>query len=207
MKIARMPRTPFVLAALFAFSATAGAQSATPAAPTTPGKDVQARFEPPSGPGAGQEFLKKFEGDWNVERIFYPPSGGPPNRATGEATQKMVQDGRFLESDFTFHTADGKTSTGTGISGFDSGTGLFTTFWYDSRSTHFSVRQSREPFDGKQIVLFSVSLAGSHGQEHTSRTVSFLEDGGKKLIHRQYNSDASGNEKVLMELILTKKGA
>src|SRR5215470_13753905 len=85
------------------------AQDATPAAPK---KDAQARYEPPSGPGVGQEFLSKFSGEWTVERIFYPPSGGAPAKATGECTQKMVQDGRFLESDFTFHTADGKTSTG-----------------------------------------------------------------------------------------------
>ncbi len=178
----------------------ASAQSETPA----PKKDMQARYEPPSGPGAGQAFLKTFEGDWTVERNFYPPSGGPASKAAGECTQKMVQDGRFLESDFTFHQ-DGKTTTGTGISGFDPQTGLFTTFWYDSRSTRFSIRQSREPFDGKQIVLYSVSLGGSHGQEHTSRTVSFLEDNGNRLVHRQYNTGADGKEKVLMELILTKK--
>jgi hypothetical protein len=179
----------------------ASAQSETPAAPK---KDTQARYEPPSGPGAGQAFLKTFEGDWTVERNFYPPSGGAASKALGECTQKMVQDGRFLESDFTFHQ-DGKTSTGTGISGFDPQTGLFTTFWYDSRSTRFSIRQSKEPFDGKQIVLYSVSLGGSHGQEHTSRTVSYLEDNGNRLIHRQYNTGADGKEKVLMELILTKK--
>src|SRR5262249_3970633 len=133
-------------AAALVLGAAANAQQAPPAAPSTPGKDVQARFEPPSGPGAAQEHLKKFEGEWTVERIFCPPSGGSPSRASGEATQKMVQEGRFLESDFTFRTADGKTSTGTGIGGFDPNTGLFTTFWYDSRSTRFSVRQSRETF-------------------------------------------------------------
>ena len=197
----KMSRTFFILCTLTVATSTfAFAQQSTPSAP----KDVQAKFEPPSGPGAGQEFLKKFEGEWTVERIFYPPAGGPPRRASGECTQKMVQDGRFLESDFTFQQ-DGKASTGTGISGFDPQTGLFTTFWFDSRSTRFSVRQSHEPFDGKQIVLYSVSLGGSHGQEHTSRTVSFLEDGGRKLVHRQYNADASGKEQVLMELILTRK--
>ena len=194
-------------AATTVLTSAAFAQSAAAATPATPGKDVQQRFEPPSGPGTGQAFLKTFEGEWTVERNFYPPSGGAPSKATGECTQKMVQDGRFLESDFTFHSPDGKTTTGVGISGFDPQTGLFTTFWYDSRSTRFSIRQSQEPFDGKQIVLYSVSLGGSHGQEHTSRTVSFLEEGGKRLVHRQYNSDSSGKESVLMELILTKKDA
>lgn len=184
----------------------AGALVARQATPPAPNKNVQERFEPPSGPGAGQAYLKTYEGEWTVVRNFYPPSGGPPSTATGECTQKMVQDGRFLESDFTFHQ-DGRTSTGTGISGFDPQTGLFTTFWYDSRSTRFSIRQSKEPFDGKQIVLYSVSLGGSHGQEHISRTLSHLEDNGRKLIHQQFNADATGKEKLLMELILTRKGS
>jgi hypothetical protein len=78
---------------------------------------------------------------------------------------------------------------------------LFTTFWYDARSTRFSIRQSRDPFDGKQIVLYSASLAASHGQEHPSH----FEDSGRKLVHQQFNQDASGKEHVLMELILTRK--
>jgi hypothetical protein len=117
----------------------------------------------------------------------------------------MVQDGRFLESKFTFHQ-NGKTMTGMGVSGFDPQTGLFTTVWYDARSTRMSIRQSREPFDGKQIVLWSVSIGGSHGQEHESRTLTHLEENGKKLIHRQYTNGPDGKERVMMELIMTRKG-
>jgi hypothetical protein len=201
-------RTPaLALLGLLALGLAAGAALAQPKPPApAPPKDTQAKFEPPSGPGAGQAFLKQFEGEWTVERNFYPPGGGAPNHATGECTQKMVQDGRFLQSDFTFHQ-DGKTTTGTGISGFDPQTGLFTTFWYDARSTRFSIRQSRDPFDGKQIVLYSASLAATHGQEHQSRTVSQLEDGGRKLIHQQFNQGADGKEHLLMELILVRKPA
>ena len=81
MKTVRALGVSAVLAAALAFPVVAKARQAAPAAQATPGKDVQARFEPPSGPGAGQEFLKKFEGEWTVERIFYPPSGGSPSRA------------------------------------------------------------------------------------------------------------------------------
>src|SRR5207342_3175363 len=83
--------------------ASGGALAQDKPTPTAPPKDTQAKYEPPSGPGAGQAFLKAFEGEWTVERNFYPPAGGPVSRATGECTQKMVQDGRFLQSDFTFH--------------------------------------------------------------------------------------------------------
>ena len=201
-------RTAPLVAAVLAIAASHLALAQKPAAPAPapapPAKDIHAKYEPPSGPGAGQDYLKTYEGEWSVERNFYPPGGGAPSKATGDCIQKMVQDGRFLQSDFTFHQ-DGKTTTGTGISGFDPQTGLFTTFWYDARSTRFSIRQSREPFDGKQIVLYSASLAASHGEERKSRTVSHLEDGGKKLIHQQFNQDAAGKEKLLMELIMTRK--
>ncbi|HEY6147933.1 MAG TPA: DUF1579 family protein, partial [Thermoanaerobaculia bacterium] len=169
--------------------------AATPAAP--------APFEPPSGPGAGQAYLKTFEGDWDVEKVFYPPAGGAPSRSGGDCVQKMVQDGRFLESRFTFRQ-DGKTTTGVGVSGFESSTGLFTTVWYDSRQTRMSIRQSREPFDGKQIVLFGVSLDPSRSRGRESKTISHLEDGGRRLIHRQY-SVGEGPDRLVMELILTRK--
>jgi hypothetical protein len=80
-------RTPAL--ALLALGLAAGAALAQPKpAPPAPPKDTQAKFEPPSGPGAGQAFLKQFEGEWTVERNFYPPGGGAPNHATGECTQK-----------------------------------------------------------------------------------------------------------------------
>jgi hypothetical protein len=46
-----------------------------------------------------------------------------------------------------------------------------------------------------------------HGQERQSRTVSHLEDNARKLVHQQYNQDASGKERLLMELILVRKPA
>ena len=194
----------FLAAAALALIGTAPGKTQEQRTPATTPRDVQGRVEPPSAPGAGQAFLKTFEGEWTVERNFYPPSGGAPNRATGEATQKMVQDGRFLQSDFTFHQ-NGETSTGTGISGFDPQTGLFTTFWYASRSTQFSIRQSREPFDGKQIVLYSAGVGGK--PDRLSRTVSHLEDNGRRLIHQQFNIGADGKERLLMELILVRKAS
>ncbi len=168
-------------------------------------KDVQNAYEPPSGPGAGQAYLKTFEGDWDVDKVFYRPSGEAIH-TPGECRQTMVKDGLFLESDFTFHPKDGKTGTGTGISGFDPKSGLFMTFWYDSRSPRFSIRASRAPFDGKHIELYSVSLGASWGQEHDSRTETHLEENGRKLIHTQYLKDKDGKERVMAELVMMRKG-
>ncbi len=192
----------FACLAIAASPALFGQQPPVPT--TTPASP--APFEPPAGPGAGQAFLKTFEGEWNVEKVFYPASGAAPSRSGGDCVQKMVQDGRFLESRFTFRQ-DGTTTTGVGLSGFETRTGLFTTVLYDSRQTRMSIRQSREPFDGKQIVLYGVSLDPARSPGRESKTISLLEDGGRKLIHRQYavGGGAEGKDRLVMELLLTRK--
>jgi hypothetical protein len=116
----------------------------------------------------------------------------------------MIHGGRFLQSDFTFIRGDEK-ATGTGLIGFDPTSGLFTSVWIDSRSTRMSFRQGKEKFDGKQIVLHSRSLGDDGKKGRVSRTVTRIEDDGRRLVHRQYTSDKEGRERLVMELILTKK--
>ncbi|HKT25602.1 MAG TPA: DUF1579 family protein, partial [Terriglobales bacterium] len=106
------------------------------------------QYEPSNAPGAGQKLLAQFVGDWDVVKTFFPANGKPiVTKAT--CKQYMIQDGKFLQSDFTFLNPDGTNSTGTGISGFDPKTNRFTTVWYDSRQTTMSIRQSDGAFDGK----------------------------------------------------------
>jgi hypothetical protein len=163
-------------------------------------KDPQSAIEPRSGPGAGQKFLEKFVGDWEVVKTFHPRAGDPAV-SKGTCRQTMTQGGRFLQSEFTFDGSTGKT-TGTGIIGFEPDTGLFTSMWVDSRSTRMSLRRSRDKFDGEQIVLFSRSLDEKEGRK--SRTVSRLEDEGKRIVHRQYSPTQDGKERLVMELVMTR---
>src|SRR5262249_33621211 len=88
--------------------------------PLTP-PDPQSAFEPRSAPGAGQKFLKRFVGRWDVEKAFYPRSGDPV-RSKGKCVQTMMHGDRFLKSEFSFERK-GSTETGTGIIGFDTNTG------------------------------------------------------------------------------------
>jgi hypothetical protein len=85
----------------------------------------QNQYEPPNAPGAGQKLLAQFAGDWDVVKTFFPINGnmnGKPIVTKGACKQYMIQDGKFLQSDFTFFNSDGTKSSGTGISGFDSKT-------------------------------------------------------------------------------------
>lgn len=193
-----VPRA-FLLPAAVVFLAAAG----QPPGKKDDPKDPQAAVEPKSKPGAGQKFLERFVGEWDVAKAFHLRAGQPV-RQTGECTQAMTHGGRFLQSEFTFATPAGK-STGTGLIGWEPETGKFTSVWVDSRQTRMSFRQGEEKFDGRQIVLVGKELAGREGRR--SKTVTTLEDDGRKIVHRQYGVNPDGTERLVMELVLTKKAA
>ena len=166
-------------------------------------QQTQERYEPSTKPGAGQELLAKFAGDWKVEKTFFPAKGDPI-KSHGTCKQRMIQDGRFLQSDFTFTDAKGKKTTGTGISGFDPKTNKFTTVWYDSHQTTMSIRQSDGTFDGKNIVLWATSLDPDRpGRKTVAR--AHLEDNGRVLLHRHYLVDEKGGERMMIELRMTRR--
>jgi hypothetical protein len=166
-------------------------------------KDAQASYEPRSTSGIGQKYLEKFVGEWQVQKIFHPQAGNPV-RVSGECRQSLIQDGKFLKSEFVFGQGERRT-TGLGIIGFEPESGRFTSFWVDSRQIRMSARQSREPFDGEKIVLYSVSLDPAGKESRRSKTISRLEDNGQKLIHRQFAISTGGEERLMMELLMTKK--
>jgi Protein of unknown function (DUF1579) len=166
-------------------------------------KDPQSQFEPRSNAGAGQKFLAKFVGEWNVVKSFFPQSG-EPFRVKGQCRQTMIHDGKFLQSDFTFGEGEAKT-TGLGLIGFEAASGLFTSVWTDSRATSMSLRQSKDKFNGEEIVLFSKSLNDGGKAQRVSRTVTRLDLSGSMLIHRQYNIGQDGTQRLVMELLMTRK--
>ncbi len=168
-------------------------------------REAQSRFEPPSGPGAGQKFLGRFVGDWRVSKSFFPRSG-EPIRAVGTCRQSMIHDGRFLQSDFVFEQ-NGKKTTGQGLVGFESESGLFTSVWTDSRQTKMSFRQSRDTFDGERIVLYSKSVEPEGKDARRSKTITHLDANGNTLVHRQYAIGADGEERLMMELVMVREPA
>jgi hypothetical protein len=165
--------------------------------------DPQAAIEPRSGPGAGQKFLRQFVGEWVVAKAFYPRDGGEPARSLGVCSQKLIHDGRFLQSEFVFGAGAGET-TGLGLIGFDPDNGRFTSVWTDSRQTRMSFRQGQDKFDGRQIVLYSEALGGDAAGRR-SKTVTEMADQGNRIVHRQFGIGADGQERLVMELVMARK--
>lgn len=163
----------------------------------------QQTYEPRNPPGEGQKLLAQMAGKWNVVKTFFPAKG-EPIRTMGIAEQKMIMEGRFLQSDFTFTDKDGHKTSGTGISGFDPKTNTFTTVWYDSSQTTMSIRQSDGTFDGKNVVLWATNLSPDRpGRRTVAR--AHLEDNGHLLVHRHFLVQEDGTERMVIELRMTRK--
>jgi len=167
------------------------------------GRDPQSSFEPRSGPGEGQKYLQRFVGTWDVTKTFYPRSG-QPSVAKGDCVQTMINDGRFLKSDFTFHAESGDT-TGMGLIGFEPDSGKFTSVWTDSRQTRMSMRQSDDKFDGREIHLVGKVLGEDGKTPRPSHTISRIEDDGNKITHKQSTPGPDGKDRLVMELVMTRK--
>jgi hypothetical protein len=194
-----------VLLVMFVFVAVPSLFAQQAQEPAKKPGDPQNAYEPKNPPGAGQALLAKFAGDWDMVKTFFPAKGDPV-RTMGECKQRMIQDGRFLQSDFTFFEANGSKSTGTGISGFDSKTNKFTTVWFDSKQTTMSIRQSNGTFDGKEIVLYSTSLdPDKPGRKTVTR--AHLEEDGRVLVHRHFLITDDGTERMMIEFRFTRKPA
>ncbi len=167
-------------------------------------RDPQSSFEPRTGPGAGQKLMEKMAGDWLVVKSIFPV-GKPPVRTNGTCKQTMVNDGRFLRSEFSFdNPATGGKDDGVGLLGYDPKADKFTSVWYDSRSTTFSFRQSVGKFDGEQVLLVGKSL-DSATPARVSRTVARLENNNNLLLHQQFVPTPDGKERLVMELRMTRR--
>ena len=68
-----------------------------------------------------------------------------------------------------------------------------------------SFRQSRDKFSGEEIELYSRSLQDSGTATRVSRTRTHLEDNDRKLIHSQFSIAQDGSERLMMELVMTRK--
>lgn len=152
-----------------------------------------------------QKFLAQMVGDWDVVKTFHLKAG-EPTKTLGTCKQVMVQDGRFLLSDFVFDGPAGKT-TGSGLIGFEPESGKFTSVWIDSRQARMSFRQGAETFDGKRIVLVGQALGEAPAAgTRVSRTTTTLDDGGTRITHRQVSVEADGIERLVMQLVMTRRG-
>lgn len=101
------------------------------------------------------EFLKNFEGEWDVTTTAWMEPGAEPSVTQNSAKAKMILDGRFLMVSFK-GTMFGQPFEGIQIVGYDNLQKKFVSFWIDSSSTGFYLTKGTR--DEEKNVITEMGL-------------------------------------------------
>ncbi len=85
-------------------------------------------------PGEFHEHLKDFVGVWSADAKMWMDPNAPPVISKGQATFKLIFDGRFLYGDFVAEFM-GMPFKGINIMGYDNGKKEFFSIWLDNSNT------------------------------------------------------------------------
>lgn len=142
----------------------------TTAAPTP--ADMLAEMTKAAEPDARHAQLAKMAGDWNCEMKFWLTPDAPPDVSKGRSVNRMILDGRILETRFLGELSlagEALPFAGLGLIGFDKPRARYFSFWSDTIST--SATMLTGPESGGTLTLQgkSAGMAGEHTLRQTYR--------------------------------------
>lgn len=123
----------------------------------------------PLRPTTEHKELAGLEGRWILEATFL--MGGPPMKASGSMTNRMILGGRFLVSEGTSNNPSGIGDPTIGlmsIYGFDRRTNDFTIVGYDTMGTYYVTAAGKKTPEGK-IVMAGETLEHEGGTAATRK--------------------------------------
>lgn len=152
-----------------------------------------------STPGQHHAFFKDLVGKWKAESKFWMSAGTAPSTSKGSNTNKLIMDGRFLQSEMKA-TAMGKPFHGMGTLGYDSLNEQYQSSWIDNMGTSITV--AKGTFDAKTKTLTNT---GTIADPMTGQKDKWFRDEWKLVSKNEYTysmflKDADGKEFKNLEI-------
>jgi len=141
-------------------------------------------------PGPEHQYLKSMEGKWTAVVKSRMTPDAPWEESKGTMENKMVLDGRWLQSNYTGDMM-GQTFTGLGYMGYDNMTKKYISTWTDSMSTGMMVSQGTADSAHKTFTLTGESMCASSGKMETCKTITTLE-GANKYSFKMISASPDG---------------
>ncbi len=129
-------------------------------------------------PGPEHQYLKSMEGTWTAVVKSRMTPDAPWEESKGTMENKMILDGRWLQSNFTGEMG-GQKFTGLGFMGYDNMTKKYISTWTDSMSTGMMVSYGTSDAAHKSFTLSGESMCPMSGKMETCKTITTLEGAGK----------------------------
>jgi hypothetical protein len=108
-------------------------------------------------PGKFHENLKDFVGTWIATAKMWMEPGAPPVVSKGQATFKLIFDGRFLYGDFVSEFM-GQPFKGINIMGYDNAKKEFFSIWLDNSNTGLLSSTGDYDLETKKYHFFAETI-------------------------------------------------
>jgi hypothetical protein len=153
-------------------------------------------------PGEFHELLKQFVGTWSADVKIWMEPNAPPVITKGQASFKLIFDGRYLYGDFLGEFM-GAPFKGINIMGYDNGKKEFFSIWMDNSTTGIISSKGRYDKDTKKYHFLAETFDPVTGQIMEMRDEAYFasED---EYISVTYAKPKDGKEFKNMEMKYTR---
>ena len=155
-----------------------------------------------SQPGKYHELLEDFVGTWSANVTMWMEPNAPPIVSKGQATFKLIFDGRFLYGDFLGEFM-GTPFKGINIMGYDNGKKEFFSIWIDNSTTGLLSSTGRYDEDTKKYHFLAEMFDPVSGQTMELREEAYFAS-KDEYISVTYAKPKDGEEFKNMEMKYTR---
>lgn len=123
-------------------------------------------------PGKHHEWLKRFEGDWEVSFKMYMDPAAPPMEVDATIAARMILGGRFVREELS-GSMMGMPWQGAGMTGYDNNRNLFVTTWADTMGTGIVKAYGNLDKSGKVLTMvgeMDEPMTGEIGKAYMMKT-------------------------------------
>jgi len=154
-------------------------------------------------PGEFHELLKDFVGTWTADAKMWMDPNAPPVESKGQATFKLIFDGRFLYGDFNAEFM-GMPFKGINIMGYDNFKREFFSIWLDNSTTGLLSSTGSYDTDTKKYHFIAEMFDPATGQTLELREEAHFAS-KDEYVSVTYAKPKDGKEFKNMEMKYTRK--
>jgi len=155
-----------------------------------------------SQPGKYHELLEDFVGTWSANVTMWMEPNAPPIVSKGQATFKLIFDGRFLYGDFLGEFM-GTPFKGINIMGYDNAKKEFFSIWLDNSTTGLLSSTGTYDADTKKYHFRAEMFDPISGQTMEMREEAYFSS-KDEYISVTYAKSKDGKEFKNMEMKYTR---
>ena len=163
---------------------------------------MMAKWKEYATPGQHHRVLDAVVGSWDYAIKYWMADGAPPEESIGTSESSWIMGGRFVQ-DKTSGTSMGQPFEGIGITGYNNGTGKYSSYWFDNMGTGSMYSEGTYDAEAKTISSSGNFHCPFRG-ETAYRSVLTITDNDHHT-YEMYMTEQDGTEFRAMKIEYTRK--